>query len=174
MMKFNPIERNTILRLLFLPLLLLLAPLAKAQRSITVSGSTWNVAPEPIVEAGGDYLGSYQSAPDQVLLNVRVPLLLASGRVSVRYEPNPNWHGDLNLSARRTGDGSTLCLLCAISGGTAYQQVTSVDTELFIIQAVLALASYSNIPVQLRLSGVSVTLPTGNYQARVVFTIGPT
>lgn len=146
---------------------------ANAQRKLTVVGSPWNVNPIPITDAGQNYAGTYESPSNQILLTAQVPLLLASGKVSVRYEPNPNWHNALKLSIRRTGNGTTLCVLCAINGGLTYQPITTIDTELFNIQAVLALASYANIPIQLSLSGVSVTIPAANYQSKVIFTIGP-
>lgn len=141
-------------------------------QSLTVTGSNWSAPIVPIVEAGNNYSGSYQSEANQILLNVSVPLLLGQGRVSVRYEPNPVWDNNLGLSIRRTGNGTTLCVLCSLTGGDAYQPITTVDTELFRITAVLALASYSNIPIQLMLNGVSVLIPAANYNARVVFTIG--
>jgi len=146
---------------------------ANAQRNLTVVGSSWNVNPAPITEAGQNYAGTYESPSNQILLNAQVPLLLASGKVSVRFEANPTWHNALKLAIRRTGNGTTVCVLCAITGGLTYLPITTVDTELFRIQAVLALASYSNIPIQLSLSGVSVTIPAANYQSRVIFTIGP-
>lgn len=143
---------------------------AKSQ-TLTVSGSNWTVPISPVVEAGNNYQTTYESATDQILLAASVPLLLGSGKVSVHYQPNPSWNNSLILSAKRTGNGTTLCLLCTLTGGTAYLPLTQTAVELFRIQAVLALASYSNIPIQLQLSGVSVTVPASSYQSRVVFTI---
>ena len=142
-------------------------------QTLTVAGSNWSPLVIPITEAGNNYSSVYESSRNQILLNASVPLLLGNGVVSVRYEANTLWNNNLNLAIRRTGNGSTICLLCSISGGTAYQPITTINTELFRIGAVLALASYSSIPVQLRLSGVSVLLPAANYNARVVFTISP-
>lgn len=155
----------------FIILLTIFSNCFKAQRTLTVGGSNWTVSIPSITEAGSNYGGTYESATNQVLLGVSVPLLLGSGKVSIRYEANPTWHNSLILSARRTGDGTTGCVLCSITGGTTYQTITLTDIELFRIQATLALASYSNIPVQLRLTGVSVTIPAATYNSRVVFTI---
>ncbi|MCX8525849.1 hypothetical protein OF897_18185 [Chryseobacterium formosus] len=142
-----------------------------AQRTLTVGGNNWTVTVPSITEAGTNYTGTYESATNQILLAASVPLLLSSGKVSVHYEPNPTWNSNIILHTRRTGDGTTLCVLCSITGGTAYQIVTTVDIELFRIVAVLALASYSNIPIQLQLTGVSVTIPAATYNSRMVFTI---
>ncbi|MFY1048393.1 hypothetical protein [Chryseobacterium sp. GP-SGM7] len=142
-------------------------------QSLTLAGNNWVVTIPSITEAGTDYAGTYESSSNQILMNASVPLLLGNAKVSVRYEPNPIWNSNLVLHARRTGNGSTICVLCTITGGTAYQTVTTTDLELFRITAVLALASYSNIPIQLQLTGVSVTIPAANYNSRIIFTIGP-
>lgn len=153
--------------------ILFLLPLCamKAQRTLTVGGTNWAVSIPSITEAGSNYAGTYESAANQILLTASIPLLLSSGKVSVHYEGNPTWNSNLILQAKRTGDGSTLCLLCTITGGTAYQTVTLTDIELFRITAIAALASYTNIPIQLQLSGVSVTVPAATYNSRLVFTI---
>ncbi|RNA63925.1 hypothetical protein D1631_18085 [Chryseobacterium nematophagum] len=140
-------------------------------QTLTVSGTNWAVSIPSITEAGTNYAGTYESATNQVILTASVPLLLGNGKVSVHYEPNPTWNASLILSAKRTNNGSTVCALCSITGGTTYQTVTQTDIELFRIQAVLALASYTGINIQLQLSGVSVTIPATTYNSKVVFTI---
>ncbi len=142
------------------------------QMSLTVSGNNWTPSVPIITEAGNNYTGAYASPTNQILLSVSIPLALGSGRISVQYESNPTWNNALILRTRRTGNGTTTCVLCTISGGTAYQNITLTSAELFRVQAVVALAAYSNIPIQLELTGVSVTIPAAVYQSRVVFTIG--
>lgn len=171
MEKYKGIFRNSICRMTALLFSMMLYQI-KAQRTLTVAGSNWTVSIPSITEAGTNYSGTYESAADQIMLTASVPLLLSTGKVSVHYEANPTWNFDLILSAKRNGDGNTLCVLCTITGGTAYQTVGLNDIELFRITAVLALASYSNIPIQLQLSGVSVTIPATTYNSRIVFTIG--
>lgn len=140
-------------------------------QTLTVSGTNWSVQIPPVTEAGNNYSGTYESSTNQILLAASVPLVLGSGKVSVHYEPNPTWNNGLILSAKRTGNGTTVCALCTITGGTTYLPLTQTAVELFRIQAVLALASYTNIPIQLQLSGVSVTIPVANYNSRIVFTV---
>lgn len=171
-MKFNIYftKKQFTLKYLSIVILLLSSYAVKAQ-TLTVSGTSWAVPILSITEAGSDYSGPYQSAANQILLTASVPLLLGSAKVSVHYQANPTWNNSLILSAKRTGNGTTVCLLCNITGGTTYQALTLTDIELFRIVAVLALASYSNIPIQLELSGVSVTISAAAYNSRVVFTI---
>ncbi|MCD0479434.1 hypothetical protein LPB90_13310 [Chryseobacterium sp. LC2016-29] len=145
--------------------------LKSQSRTLAITGNNWTVTIPSITEAGSNYAGIYESATNQILLTAEVPLLLASGKVSVSYAPDPTWNSNLVLSAKRTGNGTTVCVLCSITGGTAYQTLTLTDVELFRINAVLALASYSNIPIQLQLSGVSVTIPVATYNSKIIFTI---
>ncbi|WP_257621604.1 hypothetical protein [Chryseobacterium sp. NKUCC03_KSP] len=140
-------------------------------QKITATGSSWTVTIPSITEAGSNYSGVYESATNQILLTAEVPLLLGSGKVSVSYVSDPTWNSNLVLSAKRTGNGTTVCVLCSITGGSAYQAITLTDIELFRIVAVASLASYSNIPIQLQLSGVSVTIPAATYNSKIIFTI---
>lgn len=155
---------------IFLIIILLISNFYCYAQSLTATGS-WTGTLPTITEAGSNYSGTYESATNQIILSTSVPLLLGNAKVSVRYEANPKWDNSLILSARRTSNGTTLCVLCTITGGTNYQPIALTDIELYRIRAVLALASYSNINIQLQLSGVSVTLPADTYQSRIVFTV---
>ncbi len=153
-------------------LLLCISCRMEAQRTLTVGGTNWVVSVPPITEAGNNYSGTYESAANEILLTATIPLLLGTGKVSMHYEANPAWNPGLILSARRTGNGTSPCTTCTITGGTTYTTIPlTTDVELFRITAVLALASYTNIPIQLQLSGVSVTIPAATYSSRIVFTI---
>jgi len=142
-------------------------------QTMTISGSDWTVNLTPVTEAGSDYSpNTYLSDPTQIQLTVSVPLLLGSGRVSAHYQPNPNWDPALKLAIKRTNDGTTLCVLCTITGGKDdFLTLAQTDIDIFKIQAVLALAAYNNIGLQLRLSGVSVTIPAAAYNSRIMFTV---
>lgn len=164
---------NNHIKKIILPALFLLSSQIKAQRTLTVGGTNWVVNIPAITEAGNNYAGTYESASNEILLNASVPLVLGNGKVTMHYEANPTWNSNLLLRARRTGNGTTSCTTCTINGGTTYTNIPlTTDVELFRITAVLALASYTNIPIQLELAGVSVTIPIGTYSSRIVFTIG--
>lgn len=169
---YNIFDRRYLFKISFI-LSLIFFCVAKAQRTLTVAGGNWAVPIPSITEAGSNYAGTYESIDNQVLLTASVPALLGTGKVSVHYEPNPTWNSNLILNVKRTGDGTTVCVLCTITGGTAYQEVKTTDLELFRITAVVALGSYSNIPIKIQLSGVSVTIPVSTYNSKLVFTIGP-
>ncbi len=165
---------NASIRLLLLAGALLVCIAAKSQ-TITVVGTDWSPVVPTITEAGSDYAGTYESTSTQMSLNLTVPLLLGTGKISVRYEPNPTWNNALKIDVRKLNNGSGLCVLCSMTPNqaTPYQEVLTTDVELFKVTAVLSLAEVTNIGLNLRVRGVSVTTPVDNYTARIVFTIGP-
>ncbi|MDA6069145.1 hypothetical protein NJT12_05890 [Flavobacterium sp. AC] len=166
---------NTSIRLLSLVGALFVCVVAQSQ-TITVGGTDWTPVIPTITEAGSDYVGTYESSSSQINLSLAVPLLLGTGKVSVRYEPNPTWNNSLKIDVRKLNNGSGLCVLCSMvpDQSAPYQEVLTSDAELFRVTAVLSLATVTNIGLNLRIRGVSVIIPVANYSARIVFTIGPT
>ncbi len=151
-------------------------------RSITVEGNHWSIPITPITEAGKDYVGTYESANDQMLISVSITGLIAlliQADVSVHYETNTLWNNNLTIKIKRTGNGidGGICLLCSIADGENYQPVTTNSSYFFKITKGIGigLGSATNtrnyIPVQLEISGISVTVPVDNYSATIVFTI---
>jgi len=143
---------------------------SKAQ-SVTVPVTNWNAAIPAITEAGSNYSGTYSSPTNQASINVGLPALLGSVKVYVHYQGNPTWNSSLVLSAKRTSNGSTLCVGCNISGGTNYITVPLTAVELFRISTILSVTSYTGINIQYQVSGVSVTLPAATYNSKIVFTV---
>lgn len=145
---------------------------AQSIRRVTTTSPMWTVPIPSITEAGNDYTNTFESATNQVNLNVSVPLLLGNGRVTIHQSNTTAWDNQLQLSIKRNGYGITLCVLCLLSGAENYTNISTTPTSLLEIVAVLALAEYSNIPFQLKLSGVSVTVPAASYETTLVYTIG--
>ncbi|HFA52186.1 MAG TPA: hypothetical protein ENJ95_24475 [Bacteroidetes bacterium] len=151
---------------------LLLAGRADAQIFINVTGE-WNysVSVNDITEAGNDFQGTYSSASNQVLIDVRQRNFFFdlffnyNWRVDIR-KSDIDWHPNLVLSARRTGNGSPLFFSGNVNGGTTYQQVSNANQSFFSGNR-----SRLDIPVQYRISGVSVLLPAKAYTTTVVYTV---
>lgn len=168
------------MRIIFTIFFLILASIScNAQllfRTVTTSTPTWNITPTAITEAGNNYISEYSSAENQILLNAYVPLIgltgLGNGKISVHQE-NTSWNNLLTLSIKRTGPGSLegICVNCKLYGSLNEIILTNIDQEVFNIEAIVSIASYTNIPLQLKLKGVSVVLPVKNYVAKVIFTI---
>ncbi|MCE3077291.1 hypothetical protein [Chryseobacterium gwangjuense] len=159
-------------------LLIIINSLIKGQ-TVTVSGTDWSPTIPTITEAGSNYAGSYESASSQILISMTIPGLLlvgSSANISVNYEANPLWNNNLILERKRTGAGinGSVCILCSVSGGdTNYQTITTTPLVFFTLSTGVGLGTNTrnNIPVQIRLSGVSVTVPVATYNAKLVFTI---
>lgn len=154
-------------------------------QTIVVGGSNWSIPITPITEAGMDYTGTFESIDFTISGNLPGSFLnLLSGKVttvSVQYVPN-TWNTNLHLYAKRTGGTATisgLCVLCSasINNGTTYVEILpNTNTSFFTINFSGALGlgnsvSYSGINTQLKISGVSVTVPADSYSATIVFTI---
>ena len=142
-------------------------------QSLTVNGSDWAVAKSPttINEAGLDYTNSYESATNQININFTFVLLTYNFDISVKYEDAPLWNDNLKLSLKRSGNGSN-CTGCSVSNGTSYLELKKTTQTLFSIhRGIFSGTSYTNIPIQIKLSGVSVGIPVANYGSRIVFTI---
>ncbi|MBN2415702.1 hypothetical protein JXO52_07660 [bacterium] len=143
---------------------LFLAPEARGQAEITVTG-LWSLTLDNTnlqAGAGSDFVSTYESAVDQVDIEI-------SGRrfeywqVDISITGGASWHDDLVLYARRTGDGQGAGW---ISGGTAYQEVTTTSGPFF-----QGYKKLKDITIQYQLSGVSVVIPAGTYSTSVVYTV---
>lgn len=163
--------RHTFAAFLLTLTLIPLSHLSGKAQQLTVNGSNWTITPATITEAGTNYSGTYESPPNQILITAAGPLLLGNMKLSAHYEPSPLWHNQLKLAIKRNGTGSSICLLCAIKGDENYIELATTDITLFTMTTPLLLTTYTDLNMQFRLSGVSVTLPATNYGSRVVFTL---
>ncbi len=145
---------------------LLLAGSLWAAISITVTGS-WSVtidAADLQSGAGSDLTGTYESATDQI--DIDITGTAGPGdtwRVDVS-KSDTNWHANFLLYVQRTSDGTGSP--SHISGGTTYQEVTDTDQSFFNGER-----DKSNIDVQLKLEGVSILVPDDTYTTTVTYTV---
>lgn len=110
---------------------------------------------------GTDLNDTYESDSDQALITISD----TSGhtwRVDVR-RVDTDWPGGLVLSVRRTGDGTGGG---TIMDGTSYQAVGTLDGEFFS-----GSGDRSGIPIQSKVSGVSVELGRDTYSTTVIYTV---
>lgn len=139
-------------------------------QSMSVTGN-WNpnLAASQIAEAGNDYNPAISSATNQTSLSHSLGggifnQILNGWQVNVQRVDN-NWNPNLQLQLRRTGDGGGT-FLSNIAGGTTYQQVSTASTIFYNGNG-----NFSNIPIQYRLQGISVTLPVGTYSTTIIYTL---
>lgn len=150
-------------------LFLLLALQSKAQ-NMNVTGN-WNLAlsTSQITEAGNDYDQNIESSASQSFLTHSlggsiINQLFTNWQVYVQ-RIDTNWNPNLKIDVRRTGVGS-YTIFASLNGGTVYQEINS-STSLFYIGS----GNFSNIPVQYRLRGMSVTMPVGVHSTTLLYTL---
>jgi len=88
----------------------------------------------------------------------------------------------LQLSVKRSGGNTSIggvCLLCdsKVVGGTEYIAIPNTGAISFFditfagTLGIGANISFSDISVQMKLSGISVTVPSASYSTKILFTI---
>lgn len=140
---------------------------------ITVGGSDWDVdLTGEISEAGDDFIGTYESVSSQITLSFTVPIL-GSRSIYVYYNEDPNWNSGMQISVKRTSQGSLLSSLGYIVGGNNYQSVTQNPVLFFQAFSLLGLGilSITGVDVQIQLSNISTSIPADTYSAEIVFTV---
>lgn len=113
--------------------------------------------------AGTDLQNSYESDSKATMINVTS----TSGKWEVqvrKVEEGSNlWPNGVSLSVRRTGEGSGGG---TITGGDSYISVTRTDVVFFE-----GTGDRTAIPVQYKISGMSVSVPPGTYSTTLTFTV---
>jgi hypothetical protein len=131
---------------------------------ITAVGS-WSLSIDSadlVAGAGSDLKSDYESVADAVSISISATAGASdSWRVDVK-KVDTDWQGNLILYIKRTSDGTG----GSVSGGTAYQEVTDVDTSFFS-----GSDDVSGVKAQLKLSGVSIQVPIDTYTTTVYYTI---
>jgi hypothetical protein len=87
---------------------------------------------------------------------------------TIKVYKQDNWNSDMKLQIQRTGKGNRVGNNGNpnIGGGSEYLIVQNTETDFFEGKG-----EVSNIPVSLKLSGISVTMGAGSYSSRMIFTI---
>jgi hypothetical protein len=139
---------------------------AKAQAiDITASGA-WALtigAGDLTPGAGSDLTSTYESAVDEVLITISNTAAVDDNwRVDV-MRTDGTWHGDFALYVQRTGSGTGSG---SISGGLAYQEVGTTDAAFYS-----GAGDRTGVPIQLKLTGVSVQVPPNIYSTTVMYTV---
>lgn len=112
--------------------------------------------------AGTNLNSSYESAADAYSITISGTTGPSdTWRVDVK-KVDGTWNPNLLLSVKRTSSGSG----GSVSGGQAYQQLGNTYAAFFS-----GSDDVSGISVQLKLTGVSITIPPGTYTNTVYYTV---
>lgn len=141
--------------------------------AIQVSGNvTFNNSLYSITEAGNDFPSSVVNE-SSVFVSIQPGNWWDYFRQNKKWRINIQksdltWNSNLKLEAIRTGDGSRVWGRGGtnINDGTSYQTITNTSNYFFKGKDEIAY-----IPINFRLSGVSVTMGAQNFETNVLLTI---
>lgn len=135
---------------------------------ITQGGGAETFPAASISEAGADLSSFIETSANFVEMWIRTrganTISNRSYAITVSRQ-DINWHGSLDFYARRTGNG-TGGNSSTISGGTNYLLLSTFDQVLFT-----GYQRRFDVPIQYRIEGISLTIPSGNYSTNIIYTI---
>ena len=120
---------------------------------------------------GEDIQGTHTSREDHLLLSVNFgshshhKKMHTKWRVTVHREDR-DWHKNLKVYVRRTGDGYGERYDKPIKNGSTFRKVNKGYRTLFKCEG-----SRFEIPIQFEVQGLSLTIPAKTYSTMIVFTI---
>ncbi len=140
---------------------------------IRISSSSFiikNIPSMAVTEAGMDFQGEIEFSTDEIILSVAI---LPQNLDNVVHHPwqihvsknDIEWNEALEIYIRRTGDGKS-DYNNKPQNGFYYQKLDSNSTLLFSGQGWI-----NSIPLQLKITGLSVTLPAKSYATEIIFTL---
>lgn len=112
-----------------------------------------------ISDAGGDYNTFYESKSNQTKITVTKNPNYQYLYIDVHKE-DEEWHPDLDLQIKRTNSKNNIFY------GRGYQSITNYSSPFFEMYG-----NSKNIPIQYKITGLSVLLPATSYSTKIVFTI---
>lgn len=123
-----------------------------------------------ITEAGMDFQSEIEFSADEIIMSVSI---FPQNLDNVLYHPwqiqvsknDLEWNEALELYIRRTGDGKS-DYNNKPQNGYYYQKIDANSTFLFSGQGWINL-----IPLQIKITGLSVTLPAKSYATEIIFTL---
>lgn len=134
--------------------------------------SDWHVEVESEqIRAGDDIQTSYSSRSDHIKMSGEVGsrnifnILFAEWKVEVHREDR-EWHPDLDLYIRRTGQGNGYFYGNSVEGAYTYQRIRERPEDLIQCKG-----WRYDIPFQFEIRGISLLLPAKTYRTEVIFTI---
>ena len=112
--------------------------------------------------AGTDFPANIESDP--AAQNLEVKNSVGNWRIDVIRGGEPTWHSGILIYVRRTSDGDA----GTVSGGTTYQEITTVDTTFFT-----GTGNPRYIALQFMTNGAfaSAAIPADSYTTTVTYTV---
>ena len=118
-----------------------------------------------IYQAGYDYNSFYESSTNETKITISPIPNSSYNRKYMNFKvfvhkEDYNWHNDLSLELKvsSTSHGN--------STGTQYQELTNYPSLFFE-----TIGKKTNIPIQYKISGLSVTIPADTYYVEIIYTV---
>jgi len=157
--------------LLLSALALLAARPAAAQFTITLVSSDWtlDVGIGDVPSAGSDFAASFRQwdASDAQITITASNASRWDVTAGVRVPGGQSWPAALSVFVIRTGDGTGATL----PAGPLNTPVGPLPTEPTETAFFNGRRTRSNIPIKLRIEGLTAAIPAGTYQVEVVYTV---
>jgi len=134
--------------------------------SISVLGG-WSLvidSGDVVAGAGGDLTSQYLSNADAVTIDVADAIDDSDNWQIQVHKEDTLWHAALTLGLLRTSDGAGTGTITG--GNSLFLDLTAVDQFFFD-----GAGNRSTVNLQMRLSGVSVLIPSDNYSTTIYFTV---
>lgn len=153
---------------------LILAFSSLISQELTMSPlSDWNIRlSENDLRAGEDFMSTMTSDEDQSKITIEVGpanfyyMFINSWSLSVERSGG-KWDNDLDLFIRRTGSGQSAGFFFSnISGGESFVQINRSSREFFSGNGYRY-----DVPIQIEIRGISLTIPTDTYSTDLIFTV---
>lgn len=161
---WSVVKKTVLLFAISVTFLILSGPSARAVDVYAVGSCNFIIDSSCLVGgAGSDLIDSFESKLNATVINITGTG--GSGdawRVQLRKSSVSQLRG-VAFYVKRTGDGSGSG---TVSGGSSYVAVETSDTDFFE-----GSGDRTDITVQYKVSGISISVPPGNYSATIIFTV---
>ena len=131
-----------------------------------VSTGSWSTtinSADLISGAGSDLQSTHEGLAGDVQTDISATTgSTDTWRVDVR-RTDTNWDANVRVWVRRTGDGTGPG---SISGGAAYQEITSTDATLFT-----GAGDRTAVDLQVKITSMSLGVSVDNYSSSITYTV---
>lgn len=159
------------------------------QRTMTVTGgtgtltlNTTNGTIAKVVTAGSDYINDYLTATNYLTFSVTVPAVSSAWYqfqgAEVSVTQSTAWPNPLTINIAPTGSGNSSSNNSYIytPNSNAFTEISTTSMWFMRVGRPLYFSSgaaftHSNIPVRIKISGISVLVPVGTYNNTLTFTV---
>lgn len=123
-----------------------------------------------ITEVGVDLENTFETGSDETILSVKIlpeslnNMLYRSWDINISKN-DIDWHNDLKIYVKKTGNGESEFNTTTLGGGV-YQKIENYDQYFFE-----GTGWIENIPLQYKITGISVTVPAKTYTTEIIITL---